>query len=111
MLPWSPVHGTWRFRDDGDLDIGWTRRSRAGVVWPDNVEVPLAEESEKYRVALSASGAPETAIVAETAEPHLILPASQLEPLISQDIDMIIAEIRQVGAHGLSDPLTLLIEN
>ncbi len=107
LLPWSPVHGSWRFRDDGDLEIGWTRRSRAGTVWQDNVEVPLAEESEKYRIALSASGAPETAIVAETSVPNFIFPEGQIEPLASNHIT---ADIRQVGAHGLSDPLTLHIE-
>ncbi|MFK7842119.1 MAG: phage tail protein, partial [Sphingorhabdus sp.] len=41
LKPWSPVHPTWRFLAGGDLEIAWTRRSRAGLIWLDQVDVPL----------------------------------------------------------------------
>src|SRR5690554_5304625 len=46
MKPWSPVHSRARLLLKGDLEIGWTRRSRAGLLWPEYVEMPLAAESE-----------------------------------------------------------------
>jgi len=50
LMPWSPVHPRWKFLDGGDLEIGWTRRSRAGMIWSDHVEVSLAEKQKNTRL-------------------------------------------------------------
>jgi hypothetical protein len=56
LVPFSPVHvqQPWRSaRVPGDLTLRWTRRSRALVAdaW-EQVEVPLAEELERYDVQI-----------------------------------------------------------
>ncbi|WP_336866722.1 phage tail protein [Sphingomonas sanguinis] len=37
---------------DGQVTIGWTRRSRIGWRWLDRVDAPLGEEAERYRIAI-----------------------------------------------------------
>ena len=109
LTPWSPVHPRWTFLDGGDLRIEWTRRSRAGTIWPDHVEVPLAEEFEKYRVELSEEVDSEPAIVIETSEPQVVVAADQIAPILANNISGITAKISQIGSHGLSDALALTI--
>ena len=105
LMPWSPVHPAWQFLDGGALEIRWTRRSRAGTIWSDHVEVPLAEESEKYRVELSADSLPGPVVLRETAEPRIVLEATEMEPFMAADISIVGVAIVQVGAAGQSPPL------
>jgi len=58
LRPYAPVHLRARERADGGLDVGWIRRTRiAGDSWAGE-EVPLGEETERYRVrVLDAAGA------------------------------------------------------
>ncbi len=55
ILPPSPIGAVLR-EDDGDLVVGWTRRSRLGWLWRDLADVPLAEERVAYRVSVTAGG-------------------------------------------------------
>ena len=50
LKPFAPVHIVGKRDDSGSLIISWIRRSRVGSDWRDNVDIPLAEESEKYQV-------------------------------------------------------------
>lgn len=50
LKPYSPAHITGIRDGSGNLTIGWRRRTRIGGDWRDNVDVPLAEESERYEV-------------------------------------------------------------
>mgnify|MGYP003643011927 FL=1 len=109
LMPWSPVHPTWNFMDNGDLAIGWTRRSRAGTIWSDHVEVPLAEEVEKYRVELSASDGSVAPVFQESAVPLIIVSVAEIDPFFINNISNISARIFQVGAHGLSEALVFEI--
>jgi len=109
LTPWSPVHPRWKFLDGGDLRIEWIRRSRAGAIWADHVEVPLAEEFEKYRVELSEEGDSEPAIVIETSEPQVVVAADQIAPILAHNSSGMTAQIRQIGSHGLSDALAFTI--
>lgn len=52
ILPPAPVGWRCRRSADGRVTIGWTRRSRMGWRWLDRVDVPLAEERERYRIAI-----------------------------------------------------------
>ena len=55
--PLSPVHVRGR-RSNGDLTISWIRRTRIGGDSWDQLEVPLAEDTEAYEVdVLASSGA------------------------------------------------------
>ena len=102
LMPWSPVHPRWQFLDSGDLEIRWTRRSRAGTIWADHVDVPLAEETEKYRVVVRADGVPEGLVSSDVAEPRILLAAAAIASFLTGNIAV---EIFQVGGSGLSPPL------
>ncbi|WP_081987775.1 phage tail protein [Sphingomonas sp. 37zxx] len=52
VVPPAPVHLRARASGDG-VALGWTRRSRAGWRWIDGVDVPLAEEAERYAVRVA----------------------------------------------------------
>ena len=56
------------------LAIGWVRRSRAGWSWGDGAEVPLAEETERYRATLTAAGGARTF---DVTAPRLALSAAE----------------------------------
>lgn len=50
--PLSPVHLTAAWEGDGDIQLGWTRRTRIGGDSWDQEEVPLGEEWERYAVEI-----------------------------------------------------------
>ncbi|MEW4468370.1 phage tail protein [Parasphingorhabdus sp. JC815] len=104
LKPWSPVHPRAVFHQNGGLEIGWTRRSRGGLMWPDYVEIPLAEETEKYRVMIDGQ------IVAEPAEPALLLSIATVQAYRDQGLSSLTVDVRQIGQHNISDPLTLAVE-
>lgn len=104
LKPWSPVHPKYAFHQNGDLEISWTRRSRAGVIWSDNVEIPLAEESERYRVLI------DNQIMAEPNTPVAILSAATVQSYRDLGALNLSLEVRQIGRHNISDPLLLVVE-
>jgi len=102
LTPWSPVHPRWQFVDGDDLEISWTRRSRAGAIWSDHVDVPLAEEAEQYRIELAA-GEESVAIVSlEVQEARVTISSAQLEPFVAGNIDILSVRIFQIGDAGQS---------
>ncbi len=103
LKPWSPVHPYSTFRNDGDLEIGWTRRSRAGLIWPDNVEIPLAEEVEKYRVWIGNE------IVDEPHVPVTVVSAATVQAYRDVSVSSLLVEVRQIGRHNVSDPLLFVV--
>lgn len=109
LMPWSPVHPKWSFQDNGDLEIGWTRRSRAGIIWSDHVEVPLAEEVEKYRLELLADNGSGGALSYELAVPQTTVLAVEIDPFLVGNASSISVKIHQIGAYGLSDALAFEI--
>jgi hypothetical protein len=56
LRPLAPVHPVAGLNSDGSLQLSWTRRSRGGWQWDDNVDVPLNEEAELYQVSLWKNG-------------------------------------------------------
>ena len=108
LMPWSPVHPRWNFLDNGDLVVGWTRRSRAGTIWSDHVEVPLAEEVEQYRVELSADDG-SVSISLDSTVPHITVSAAQIAPILISNFSHLSAKVHQVGAYSLSEALILEI--
>lgn len=55
VRPLSPVDVRAALDSGGALDVSWTRRSRVGFAWLDEVDAPIGESSEQYRVALIGS--------------------------------------------------------
>lgn len=67
LKPPSPVHLRLERLGDGGALATWVRRSRVGWAWNDEVEVPLAESVERYRVRLSSASASLERTVSEPA--------------------------------------------
>ncbi len=103
LKPWSPVHPRFDFNPQGDLEITWTRRSRAGLMWPDNIEIPLAEETEQYRVVVG------TSVMLEPTQPSAVIPADQVQDYRDCGATTLSLEVRQVGRHTISDPLSFAV--
>ncbi|MEH6662952.1 MAG: phage tail protein [Parasphingorhabdus sp.] len=109
LMPWSPVHPRWNFVDGGDLEIRWTRRSRAGTIWSDHVEVPLAEEVEKYRVELAVADGSVASVSLESPEESVIISAAQIQAFVTNNINDISVRIFQIGGSGRSAALAFEI--
>ncbi|MEP3224887.1 MAG: phage tail protein [Parasphingorhabdus sp.] len=103
LQPLSPVHPHFVFQPDGDLSLHWTRRSRAGFIWPDHIEIALAEETEKYRLDI------ENSIAVETDSPEFLLGADVIQTQRESGTTELVVAIRQIGQHGISGPLRLRI--
>lgn len=86
--PPSPVHLRAERRPNGDIAIGWVRRSRTGWGWPSGGDTPLGEESESYRLSLSSLGGIRAVAL---AEPHYLYSAAEQ------------------AADGLSGPLSISV--
>lgn len=63
VAPPSPVHLASARIPGGGARVTWIRRSRLGWRWNDGGDVPLAEETERYRVTVRAAGSTRTVIV------------------------------------------------
>ncbi len=50
LRPLSPATVTVTHVTGGDQVVSWIRRSRAGYAWADGTDVPIAEDSERYRI-------------------------------------------------------------
>ncbi len=102
--PLTPVHPRAAKAQDGSLRLSWTRRSRGAWEWRDEVETPLNEQSEAYRIGIGPVPVP--AMVWESAAPYLVIEAGLLALLAAENPG---AEIwvRQIGSYALSDALLL----
>ncbi len=104
VRPLSPVHARIATRDDGSTALYWVRRSRGSFGWTNAMDVPLREASESYEIRHIAD---DLTTVWLTGEPELLFTASEWAGLSAQGGRF---EIRQAGAYGFSDPLSLNIE-
>ncbi len=107
--PWSPVHPAWSWQANGDLQIGWTRRSRGGLVWADHVDVPLAENFERYHVLVAPEGVPGEPQLFEAPGSQLLLSAELLGQFRLAGASRISVRLHQLGQGGLSDSLACSI--
>lgn len=69
LRPLSPCWLRLAKGADGAITVRWIRRSRAGWSWNDELDAPIAESLERYRVTIRSAGT----IVrqSETAQPQL----------------------------------------
>ena len=100
--PPSPVHLAASIIS-GQLRLSWVRRSRLGWDWPDDVEVPLGEQAEIYRVTVQGAYQELTLDASESA---IDFSAAQVASLGSGPV---FVSIRQVGDRALSRPATCTI--
>ncbi|MFN2099126.1 phage tail protein [Altererythrobacter sp. MF3-039] len=102
--PPTPVHPRQDLTIEGSVCFTWTRRARGAWVWIDEVDVPLVEQSESYRVGLGPAAAP--FMRWETSEPILEIDAAQWAVLQTDYLGEQVW-VRQIGSHAQSDPLLL----
>jgi hypothetical protein len=104
VRPLAPVNAAAAVDATGNLTVSWTRRSRSGFAWVDEVDAPIGESREEYRVAVSTT----SATVERTAgEPSLVIGAADLAPLGAGAATI---EVRQIGDWLASLPAQLTID-
>ncbi len=89
VRPPMPVHGAIGADAEGRRVTRWVRRSRDGWRWRDLIDVPLAEERERYLADWEGGGT-------QIEEAEVILPDGVTE-----------LTVRQQGTTGASLPLTI----
>ncbi|KPL68942.1 hypothetical protein SZ64_13030 [Erythrobacter sp. SG61-1L] len=104
LRPLTPVHPRAQRLADGGIALGWTRRARGAWDWANEVDVPLAEQVEAYRVGLGPPDLP--AAFWDVSSPSLTLPAAILTPLAAA-YPAAPLWVRQVGSFAQSHPLLL----
>ena len=103
VRPRSPVSLTADFQASGDLLISWIRRSRQGFAWLDEIDAPLGETTEQYRVVITGTaGASELTSNA----PDLAISG---ELVASLGLGPVTIEVRQIGDFGTSRPTQISI--
>jgi hypothetical protein len=105
MRPPAPVHLRVLRQPNGDVAVGWVRRSRSGWVWLDGSDAPLGEAREAYRLTLAAAGSTRTV---EVAEPGFLYTAAQ-QASDGAAAPMVI-EVVQLGDAGASRPATFILD-
>lgn len=99
LLPLSPVHAR-AMLDEAGWHVDWIRRSRSGWRWNDGVDVPLGEEQELYHLTLTQAGA--VIRTANAAQPRWTYDAASMASDRARGFGgPVLAEIRQVGTHGM----------
>lgn len=101
--PPCPVHPRARAVPAG-VALAWTRRARGAWLWHDEVETPLVEQDEHYRVGIGPVGAPYAEWL--VAAPELLVASAVLAPL-AQAHPGAPVWVRQIGSFAQSDALLL----
>ena len=101
LRPLNPVHPRATMLAGGALQLGWTRRARGAWFWTDAVDVPLVEQSERYRIGAGDTARPVRQW--EAVSPGITLSPAQIDGLPAGTS----VWVQQVGSHALSPPLLL----
>lgn len=95
LRPPSPVHVAASQTPGGDLDASWVRRSRHGWTWLDEMEAPLGEAQELYRVTLAG---PAGSIQAEIATTAILFAAAELASVGSGAATLSVQQLGDLAA-------------
>ena len=104
VRPLSPVDLSAELDESGSLSLRWTRRSRGGFGWLDEVDAPVGESREQYSVTVAGTAA-ELELL--SAEPNLDIAAADLAQLGSGAATI---DVRQVGDWAASRPSQFTID-
>ncbi|SHE61306.1 Putative phage tail protein [Kaistia soli DSM 19436] len=95
LLPLAPVHLNGKRDAGGDVTLSWIRQTRQGGDRWDQVEVPLGEESEAYRVDLIEAGVLKASRV--VASPGTLFTAGELAAVLSVPDAVFTARVSQLS--------------
>jgi hypothetical protein len=101
LRPPSPVNVQAERQPDGSLLLTWIRRSRLGFAWVDEIDAPLGEAREQYRVDIVGSAGSIERIV---DEPAVTIAAADIGAL---GFGAASIEVRQIGDMAASRPAQL----
>lgn len=101
LRPLAPVHLAGAFDGSGSLSLSWIRRSRKGWAWLDEVDVPLGEAGEHYRVSVIGSAG---VVEATCLVSQITLSAAELAALGPGPA---VVEVRQIGDFAASRPASI----
>lgn len=107
VTPLSPVYAKARTTATGGLTAAWTRRSREGWAWADGIDVPLGEESERYRITRIAAGRVD--FIEEVGAASWAYPSALLFADRAAGLSSVTLQIVQVGSRGISVATSLTI--
>jgi hypothetical protein len=103
LRPLAPAGLRATVLGNGDVELRWTRRSRSGWAWLDEVDVPIGEEREEYSVTLTgAAGSAEFT----SRDPQLTIAADQLT---AAGPGLATVQVRQIGDWAASRPAELAL--
>lgn len=106
VRPLSPVSMT-ATPSGSDLLIGWTRRSRDDWRWRDLVEVPVGEESERYRVTKVVTGRPD--LIVEITDPTWTYAAAERATDVAAGAALAAISVVQIGAFSVSKAASITV--
>jgi hypothetical protein len=111
-LPLSPVHLRAARRANGDRDLSWVRRGRIDADSWLGEEIPLGEESERYRLEFAGPGGAVPRVV-ETSTPRWTY-ASALQvqdfPVRPAGVSVTIRQISAVAGPGLPAQMAFTLD-
>jgi hypothetical protein len=103
LRPPSPINLVAATDSVGGLRLSWTRRSRQGFAWVDEIDAPLGETSEQYRIILTGTAGEADYTV---GQPSLTVTPADVADLGSGPAQI---EVRQIGDFAASRPTQLTI--
>lgn len=98
LRPFAPVNVAAAIDGSGDLALNWIRRSRSGWAWLDQVDVPIGEAREQYRVNVTG---PAGEIEMNCDAPNVSIAAADLQAV---GVGPATIEVRQIGDWAASAP-------
>ncbi|MBX3575845.1 MAG: glycoside hydrolase/phage tail family protein [Rhizobiaceae bacterium] len=106
--PLSPAHlkADW---DGADLRVTWVRRGRIGADSWEGADIPLGEESERYRIEVSEAGGDVVRTV-EVTEPAWVYEGTDMTadfPVRPVEVEIV---VRQVGSAGAGSRAGILVD-
>lgn len=102
--PLTPVHPRAGTLASGALSLRWIRRARGGWGWPPEIELPLVEQAELYRVGVGPVEAPFASW--DVAVPEFVVAEADVAALSAAHPGAPVW-VRQVGSFAASAPLKL----
>lgn len=105
ITPRTPVHGTISQLPNGDIELGWIRRERLNFGWADGIEIPNSDGADAFVVDMYHGG--QLSHSWTTGQSLLTVPASLIASLGLPPGALLAFEVRQLGRHARSAPLTL----